>query len=167
MQRITISVDEELSETFDEMLRAKGYNSRSEGMRDLVRDAVERWREERRESRYCVGTLSYVYNRQTRSLAQRLSELQHDHHDLVAATTLVHLDHDHTLESVMLKGETQRVQAFADRLRAETGVKFGTLNLVGVEPDHEHARGHVDDRGHGAGHTHSHEGHAHLSPRPG
>jgi CopG family nickel-responsive transcriptional regulator len=157
MQRVTVSLDEALAETFDELLRARAYQSRSEGVRDLIREAVERWRDERRDSDHCVANLSYIYDRQTRTLAQRLSEMQHAHHDLIAATTTIPLDHDHSLESVLLKGPTAKVRAFADQVRAERGVRFGAVSLVGVDRGDEH---------HHAG-AHSHTGHAHLSPRPG
>lgn len=157
MQRITISIDEALGGTLDALLGARGYRSRSEGMRDLVREAVEAWRIEQHAAAHCVASLSYIYNGQTRTLAQRLSDLQHAHHDLVAAATLVHLDHDHTLETVILRGETTAVRAFADQLRAERGVRFAALNLIGVDADDHHSHP-------GA---HDHAGHVHLSPKPG
>ena len=155
VQRITISIGEELAAAFDAMLGARGYQSRSEGVRDLVRDAVERWERERPVETHCVAALSYIYNPRTRALAARLSDLQHAHHDLVAASTVVRIDHDSTLECVMLRGETTAVTAFADQVRAERGVRFGSLNLVGADPHDTHI--HPGD--------HSHVGHAHFSPR--
>ena len=157
MQRVTISIDESLAETFDELLRERAYQSRSEGVRDLVRDAVERWRAERRDSAVCIANLSYIYSRQTRALAQRLSDMQHANHDLIVSTTQVRLDHEHSLESVLLKGATAKVRAFADLVRAERGVRFDSLNLVGV---------HADDHHHEPG-DHTHHGHAHLHPHAG
>lgn len=155
MQRITISIDDELDETLDAIIADRAYSSRSEAMRDMLRDAIERWRQENSQSTYCVANLSYVFDRRIRSLPQRLADIQHAHHDLVAASTLVRLDHDHSLESVMLKGPTAQVKAFADRVRAERGVRFGSINILDVETgdDHEHAD------------AHDHHGHAHLSPR--
>jgi CopG family nickel-responsive transcriptional regulator len=157
VQRITISIDDDLAEAFDALVKLRGYQSRSEGVRDLVREAVQDWRADQPGSTYSVANLSYIYDRRTRVLAQRLSELRHDHHDLIAAVAAIHLDHDHTLESVMLKGETDAVRAFADRLRAERGVRFGAVNLIDVAA-HDH---HEHD------HAHSHSGHAHLSPQRG
>ena len=103
---------------------------------------------------HCVANLSYIYSHRIRALASKLANFQHAHHDLIASTTLVHLDHDNSLESVMLKGRTDAVLAFADRVGAERGVRSTLINLVGVEP-HDH-HDHVDD--------HKHGGHAHLSP---
>jgi CopG family nickel-responsive transcriptional regulator len=157
MQRVTISIDEELATTFDTLLASRGYQNRSEGVRDLVREAVKRWEQEQSSETHCVAALSYIFNPRTRDLATRLSDLQHAHHDLVIATTLVRLDHVNALECVLLRGRTPAVNAFADQVRAERGVRFGALNLIGAEPNDAHAHAH----------DHSHVGHAHFSPRLG
>ena len=141
MQRITISLEDGLAEALDDFLSARAYKNRSEGVRDLVREAIDRQRNEASEHCDCVANLSYIYNHRVRSLASRLSDMQHMHHDLIASSTLVHLDHDYSLESVMLKGPTARVCAFADEVRAERGVRSSALNLVGVHSDH-HPSGH-------------------------
>ena len=155
MQRVTISLDEALAGEFDRLIRARGYQNRSEGVRDLVRDAVEGWRGEQGEGDDCVASLSYVYNRRIRALPQRLSELQHQSHDLIVSTSHMVLDHDHTLETVMLRGQAALVRAFADKVCAERGVRSGAVNLVAVERNDEHDHPHA----------HSHGGQAHLSPR--
>jgi CopG family nickel-responsive transcriptional regulator len=154
MQRITISISDGLNEALDDIRRDRGYHTRSEAVRDLVRDGIERWRTEGAEGEYCVANLSYVFDRRVRALAQRLSEMQHAHHDLVAASTAVRLDHFHTMESVMLRGATAAVRTFADQVKAERGVRSGSVNLLMVET-HEHHPDAAD---------HAHEGHAHLSP---
>lgn len=158
MQRITISLDEALAAQLDALFAEEGYQSRSEGVRDLIRKAVALRRVDQGAAAHSVGTLSYIYDRGTRALAQRIADLQHEHHNLIAATTQVRLDHEHSLEAVLLKGLTADVQAFADRLKAERGVRFGELNLIGVEPDDHHS--------HPEAHHHHHD-HAHLSPTKG
>ncbi|GAO56348.1 nickel-responsive transcriptional regulator NikR [Novosphingobium sp. MD-1] len=154
MQRITISVDETLATSLDSMAREKGYSSRSEAVRDLVRGGLEQWHSEAHAGEHCVANLSYVVEHRVRALPQRLAEMQHAHHDLVAARTTVVLDHYHSLESVILKGPTHAVRAFADAVRSERGVRFGAINLLRVQPDDSHD--HADD--------HVHHGHNHLSP---
>lgn len=156
MQRVTISLDETLAEAFDEVTAEQGYSSRSEAVRDLVRKAIAARREQAPEGD-CVANLSYVYNHHVRALAQRLAEISHQHHDLVVATFHVHLDHDHCLESVMLKGRTRQVRALADAIRAERGVRFGELNVIAVAPNAEH----------GPGGAHRHDRHGHLTPELG
>lgn len=154
MQRITISLDDALGEALDAYLRTTGYQSRSEGVRDIVRDTMAQRNNEQTTHAFSVANLSYIYDRRVRRLASRLSDMLHTHHDLIASTTSVPLDHSSSLDSVMLKGKTEALRDFADAVQAERGVRSVVLNLVGVVPGdrHEHA------------HDHSHSGHAHLSP---
>lgn len=141
MERITISLDEALAREFDALIERRGYRNRSEAIRDLLRKQLEAARSEK-ESGYCVANLSYVYNHHARDLAERLTELQHAHHDLTVATMHAHLDHDNCLESVILRGPTASVRAFTDALTAERGVRHGQINIVSVDVDNSsHAHG--------------------------
>lgn len=155
MERITMSIDEALAHEFDELIKARGYTSRSEAMRDLLRREVESCRQTYTKREYCVASLSYVYNHHERNLAERLTEAQHAHHDLVVASMHVHLDHEHCLESVVLKGPAHAVRMLADRTKAERGVRHAHLNLVTVSTGDSHA----------AVPAHRHAGHLHLLPK--
>ena len=157
MQRVTISLDETLAEAFDALTRQRGYESRSEAVRDLVREAVEKRRLEEVGAAHCIANLSYVYDHETRGIAGRLAQLGHDHHDLVLATNQTPLDHRTSFANTTLRGRTAAVRDLADRIVAERGVRFGKLNIISVEPN---------DR-HDVGPSHEHSGRAHLSPQPG
>ncbi|MCX8016681.1 MAG: nickel-responsive transcriptional regulator NikR [Rhodocyclaceae bacterium] len=157
MQRITISLPTDLAAAFDRLVAKRGYQNRSEAVRDLVRSALEAEQGRESEAGHCVANLSYVFNHHERDLAERLTALQHDHHDLAVATMHAHLDHDHCLESVILRGATATVRAFADALIAERGVRHGQLNLVSVE---------VKGGGHRHGDAPRGTAHAHLHLRP-
>jgi len=156
LQRITISVDDALAEEFDRLSNDRGYQGRSEAVRDLMRDVVNARRLEQQDG-YCVANLSYTYNHHERNLATRLMDMQHEHHQLIVATAHVHLDHEHCLETVMLKGLVKEVRDFSDELRAERGVRHGVLNVIPVDPTGHHAHP-------GA---HDHDEAAHLAPLPG
>lgn len=132
MERITISLDEGLAREFDALIGRRGYKNRSEAIRDLLREHLEAARQ-RVDAGQCVANLSYVYNHHERDLAERLTGLQHAHHDLTVATLHAHLDHDNCLESVILRGPTGAVRAFADALTAERGVRHGQINIVSVD----------------------------------
>ncbi|HZV53524.1 MAG TPA: nickel-responsive transcriptional regulator NikR [Rhodocyclaceae bacterium] len=154
MERFTISIDEDLAQAFDALIAQRGYSNRSEAIRDLLRSHLESARQAGAEGTYCVANLSYVYNHHERDLAERLTELQHGHHDLTVATLHAHLDHDNCLESVILKGPTQSVRKFADALIAERGVRHGAINVVSVEVDQgRHSHGYAP-RGKAAPHLH-------------
>lgn len=154
MERITMSIDEELAKAFDELIAARGYTSRSEAMRDILRREVDAVRSDEAGRTQCVANLSYVYNHHVRELAERLTSAQHTHHSMVLATTHIHLDHDHCFESMFLKGSTTAVRAFADGIRAERGVAYGHINLITVA---------ANDR-HSLVAPHQHAGHMHLTP---
>lgn len=144
MERFTISLDEVLAESFDHLIRERGYANRSEAVRDMIRRELESRRVEKAEAPHCVASLSYVYNHHERRLAERLTDLQHHAHDIVVSSMHVHLDHDNCLETLFLRGHTEEVRAFAEKLSAERGVRHGTLNLIPVEdeaaPHHVHSR---------------------------
>ncbi|MEW5789586.1 MAG: nickel-responsive transcriptional regulator NikR [Pseudomonadota bacterium] len=147
MERITISLEESLAREFDSLIRARGYANRSEAMRDLLRRELELARLAREEAPHCVASLSYVFNHHERRLAERLTDLQHHAHDLVVSSMHVHLDHDHCLETLFLRGHTGEVRALGEKIGAERGVRHAQLNLVPVEAEavgqHVHARPHT------------------------
>ena len=144
MERFTISLDASLASQFDGLIKDRGYQNRSEAVRDMLRGQLNTLHTKKYRSPFCVANLSYVYNHHERDLAERLTAIQHQHHDLVVASTHVHLDHENCLETVILRGATKAVQQFSDTLIAERGVRHGQLNLIPVEKDAGHR------------HTHSH-----------
>lgn len=153
MDRFTISLPDELARDFDRWIAARGYANRSEAVRDLLRAELERRHfADAAAGGDCVGCLSYVYNHHERALAERLTALHHAHHDLTVATMHAHLDHEHCLETVIVRGATTAVRRFADAVCAERGVRHGKLNLVGAEPHAPHR------------HSDGDAGHVHLRP---
>ena len=156
MQRVTITLDDDLGEQFDAYLARRGYANRSEAMRDLIRARLEQERLDPDEQGDCMGVLSYVYNHHERELAKRVTEAHHARHDLSVSTLHVHLDHENCLESVVLQGEVGAVRQFADGLIAQPGIRHGQLHLVPVEAS---STAHVH-----SGDAHAHP-HRHLTPR--
>jgi CopG family nickel-responsive transcriptional regulator len=151
MDRFTISLGEELASAFDELIRQRGYTTRSEAVRDILRDLLQRRDQDHDSNGFCVASLSYVYNHHERQLSERLANLQHEHHDLTVATMHVHLDHEQCLETTALKGPAKTVRQFAEKIMAERGVRHGQLNLVSVDL--------------GQAHKHAGTRHRHLTPR--
>ena len=127
LTRFGVSLDEELQEPFDALCAVKGYSNRSEAIRDLIRKALvaEEWQQADGQG---AGTLTLVYDHHKNDLARRLTQMQHDEHDIIIATLHVHLDHHNCLEVLILKGEAARVRALADKLISCKGVKHGTFS---------------------------------------
>lgn len=135
MERFTISLDDQLAAEFDRLISERGYDNRSEAVRDILRSHLDRWRESVDADGPCVANLSYVYNHHERDLAERLTRIQHAHHDLTVSTMHAHLDHEHCIETVILKGPASAVRKLADAISSERGVKQGQLNMVMTEQD--------------------------------
>ena len=138
MQRITLSIDDDLAAALDRHMKKRRYASRSEALRDILRDAQAREQladkeAAKEEGSFCVATLAYVYDHETRDLGRRLTEAQHKHHDLQVATLHVHLDHDACLEVSVLRGTVKAVRALADDTVSQRGVRHGQLHLVPAE----------------------------------
>jgi CopG family nickel-responsive transcriptional regulator len=127
--RIGVAIDEDLLGQFDEMLARKGYSNRSEAFRDLIRDALVR-EETTGPEREAVGTLTLVYNHHVRQLADKLTDMQHDHFREIISTLHVHMDHDNCLEVLVLRGRAGAIRQIADKLVSTKGVKHGRLTLT-------------------------------------
>ena len=143
MQRLTITIDDDLVAEVDDFMAQRGYANRSEAFRDLLRSGLEHTGGDASGNRHCIATLSYVYDHAARDLSRRLVENYHGHHDLSLATLHVHIDHDSCLEVTVLKGRETEVKAFADHVIAERGVRHGHVVMMPVEsPAHGHSHSH-------------------------
>ncbi len=140
MQRITITIDDDLMAELDRMIERDGYPNRSEAIRDLARLGLRRAAIEAGEARDCVGVLSYVYDHEARDLARRLTVSHHHHHDLSVASLHVHLDAERCLEISVLKGRSDEVQHFADTITSQRAVAYGELKIIPQtdRPEHHH-----------------------------
>jgi CopG family transcriptional regulator, nickel-responsive regulator len=158
MHRITITIDDDLMGDLDRVIETRGYQNRSEAMRDLARAGIQQALQDAGKTRDCVGALVYVYDHAARDLAKRLVHAFHDHHDMSMATLHVHLDHESCMEVSVLRGRTSDVQKVADAVIAERGVRYGRLVVVPVELSSEvHAH---------AGATSQRHPHAHVRRKP-
>ena len=127
--RFGVSVESQLVKKFDALISRKGYSNRSEALRDLIRDRLveQEWEEGEQET---VGTITLVYNHHTRELEHELTEIQHRSHHQVVSTLHIHLDAHNCLEVMVVKGTSQEIKKFADKLIGTRGVKHGKLTMT-------------------------------------
>jgi CopG family nickel-responsive transcriptional regulator len=131
MEKVTrfgISLEPDLLEKVDALVKQKNYASRSEAMRDLMRDAISREDVEAGKG-LAVGTLSILYDHHAGNVMERLIHKQHHSGDLIIATTHVHVDEQLCLEVLILRGKAKDIKKLADGIRAIKGVLNGALNL--------------------------------------
>jgi CopG family nickel-responsive transcriptional regulator len=127
--RFGVSIENPLLEKFDNLLKRKGYSSRSEAIRDLIRDSLvnEDWQSSAAET---VGTITIVYSHKTRELPDTLTDLQHHYHSSIISTMHIHLDEHNCLEAIVVKGRARDIKTIADRLIGTKGVKHGKLTVT-------------------------------------
>lgn len=151
MQRFTISLDDDLAVRFDALIATKGYDNRSEAVRDLIRTRIDEAHLQASLAHWCVASINYVYDHEDKIVTERVLSLQHEHHDLVITSLHTHLDHKDCMETVMLKGPFNAVHHFSQTLIALRGVRHGNIHVVPLSEDrHTHAH----DHGQQTRHTH-------------
>ncbi len=159
LSRIGIALDSDLLQRFDRFIGQRGYTNRSEAFRDLIRDRLVTERTAAPDATV-VGTVTLIYNHHAHGITEKLTALQHQHHDLVVSTSHAHLDHDSCLEVLIVHGQSARVEHFADCLIGLKGVQHGRLVMTvpahTLEAEGEHPHEHP--------HKHSHQANRALPP---
>jgi CopG family nickel-responsive transcriptional regulator len=127
--RFSVSAEEELLEQFDEYCEQEHFATRSEAVRQLIRDRLTS-RGWETGSQAAAGTLTLVYDHHHAQLGKRLTRMQHDNTDLIVSTTHVHLTHDLCLEVIILRGPASRLQQIAAQLKGLKGIHKGELVMA-------------------------------------
>lgn len=128
LARTGVSLERELLARFDKAILRKGYQNRSEAIRDLIREHLVQ--EETEQDRVVAGTLTMVYDHHRPNLSEKIIEAQHHAASTVLAATHVHLDHHNCLEVVIMRGQGSELKRLADRIVSLRGVKHGKLVLT-------------------------------------
>jgi CopG family nickel-responsive transcriptional regulator len=126
--RFGVSLDHHLLDDFDRAIARKKYTNRSEALRDLIRDHLvgQQWSDDKET----VGSITFVYNHHIRDLTNKLTDLQHRAEHLILSGMHVHLDHDHCLEVLVVRGKGSDLRRLADVLIGTKGVKHGKLTMT-------------------------------------
>ncbi len=152
MQRVTITIDDELDAELDRFMKAHSYANRSKAIRDLARAGLQQATLEVGGTQPCVAALVYMYDHEARDLPKRLTRDFHHRHDLAQTTLHVHLDHEKCMEVTVLKGRGSDVQEFADHIIAERGVRHGHVVYLPADGAHSHVHAETHRHGHERGH---------------
>jgi CopG family nickel-responsive transcriptional regulator len=131
LYRFGISLDRKLIEAFDRHIKGQGYQSRSEALRDLIRN--ELLRKTTAEGGLVAGAIVMTYDHHKRELVNRLIDIQHDFHDLIISTQHVHLDHENCLEVIAVKGNAPEIEKLSSALKVLVGVKHLDLSLSSAD----------------------------------
>jgi len=132
LKRIGISMEGHLLNKFDGLVEQKGYENRSEAVRDLVRDALLQHSWEKDEQ-LVAGSILLFYDHHKRNLMEELTKVQHEMHDHILATTHFHLDQANCLELIVVKGKAKEIQQLSNNLTSLKGVTYGGFTVAPVE----------------------------------
>ena len=130
--RFSVSVEDDLLERFDKYCKEEQLATRSEAVRQLIRDMLTR-RAWESGSQDVAGTLTLVYDHHRPQLRDHLVKLQHDHTDLIVSSMHAHLSHDVCLEVIILRGPAGKLQKIASRLKGLKGIFKGELVIGSAE----------------------------------
>ncbi len=133
LTRFGVSLESDLLARFDRLVRERGLANRSEALRELIRREFvkEQWDGQGE----VAGAVTLVYDHHRRDLVSRLTDVQHDHADVILSSQHVHLDHHHCLEIVAVRGPARAVRRLSDSLKAVKGVMHGTLSMSSTGRD--------------------------------
>lgn len=129
--RFTVSLAEELLDILDNKVARYRYSSRSEYIRDLIRQKIieDKWTE---ESMQVTGVLTIIYDSHDRDLTRKLIDIEEHTKILIISSTRIHLDHFNSLESIMIRGKSKEVERVANEISGIRGIKFAELTKAAI-----------------------------------
>lgn len=147
--RFGVSIEERLLDSFDQLLSRRAYATRSEALRDLIRESLVQSRLETSQQKIeVIGSLTLIYDHHAHELAKRMAEIQHANDGMVISVLHVHISHDDCMEVIVLRGFGEEVRRLADSLLSLKGVKHGKLfvtlpsHLAAIENSSSHTHQH-------------------------
>jgi len=155
LSRFSISTEDDLLQSFDQLIARQGYVNRSEAFRDLMRDALIKFKiEDSQQTGEVLGTLTLVYDHHASELSDKMNDLQHQFFNLIVSVLHVHVNHDDCMEVIVLRGEVGQVRSVSESLLTLRGVKHGKLFVT--LPAQEIIEHKKDAAAHKHPHSHSH-----------
>ncbi len=128
--RFGVSIDQDLLENFDRLVGERGYATRSEALRDLIRETLIQQKIELQPKTKALGSLTLVYDHHASNLLSEMADLQHDFHQTILSVMHLHVTHDDCLEIIALRGVVSEIVELANKLLSLKGIKNGKLFLT-------------------------------------
>ena len=128
LTRFGVSMSEELLQQFDQFINEKGYDNRSEAVRDLVRDVIvqHKWT---KDDQVVAGSILIFYDHHQKNLVNEIVDIQHSFHDLILGTSHYHIDHHNCLEIIIVKGQAGILKKLSNSLTILKGVNYCKLTV--------------------------------------
>ncbi|GIX42352.1 MAG: putative nickel-responsive regulator [Leptospiraceae bacterium] len=129
--RFSISLPEELLKIMDNNFIHQGYASRSEFIRDLIREKIvsEKWENPEEQ---VIGVLSIIYNHHTSDLSEKMIQIQHNNLINILCNLHIHVNHEDCLEVIVMKGLAKEIQKINIEISGIRGIKFSELTRIAL-----------------------------------
>jgi CopG family nickel-responsive transcriptional regulator len=128
--RFGVSIEQDLLENYDRLIAERGYATRSEALRDLIREALIQQKIEMKSETQALGSLTLVYDHHASNLLQEMTQIQHNFHELILSVMHLHVNHNDCLEVIALRGVVAEIVALANGLLSLKGIKNGKLFIT-------------------------------------
>jgi len=128
--RFGVSIEQDLLENYDRLIAERGYATRSEALRDLIREALIQQKIEMNSETHALGSLTLVYDHHASNLLQEMTQIQHNFHELILSVMHLHVNHNDCLEVIALRGIVAEIVALANGLLSLKGIKNGKLFIT-------------------------------------
>ncbi len=128
--RFGVSIEQDLLENFDRLTGERGYATRSEALRDLIRESLVEQKIQVETTTHVLGSLTLVYDHHASNLVQEMGEIQHKFHSLVLSVMHLHVSHDDCMEVIALRGKVGEIVKLSNGLLSLKGIKHGKLFLT-------------------------------------
>ena len=128
--RFGVSIDQDLLENYDRLINERGYATRSEALRDLIRETLIQQKIELQSETEALGSLTIVYDHHASNLLKEMAQIQHNYHELILSVMHLHVSHNDCLELIALRGVVAEIVELANGLLSLKGIKNGKLFLT-------------------------------------
>ncbi len=128
--RFGVSVEKEVLGLLDNFIRDNQFPNRSQAIRHLIQrlEVEKQWNADQ----VVGGSITLLFDHHKRELLDKITDVQHDFHQVILCSQHIHLDHDNCMEIIALKGKASVLKDLADRLTGIKGIIHSQLSMTKV-----------------------------------
>jgi len=138
LMRIGVSLPDVLLCKFDEIIEERGYSSRSEGIRDAIRNYISYCESMKDIKGHHIGTVAVIYDHTKKGVSNALINIQHTYSHLIKSSMHVDLKNYDSFEVIVLDGEGEEIKKLVEAMTTIKGVKISKIMTIASTENPEH-----------------------------
>ena len=132
MSIVSISLTSELLKRLDKFVKERGYSSRSEAIRDAIRDLLSEYEISKFERGKVTATITVISEHKRHNINEKLTRLRHEHDEIISGNMHIHLGKNYCLEIFITEGDSDDILNFISRIRAIRGIQQVKYTMVPI-----------------------------------